>query len=420
MNCRVITHGVTHDGGPSNVEIYNNTIQENDATGQGCFRCIHHQGSNTMMVGNNSLHTTSAKDSDPMALLHYRDYWFAANGPGTVCGAGPDGFSLDCGDNPCDGTDAEDGNRTPGTSWYGYPCFRQPGRDTTGAYKPIYVWNNFWSDTLAKIDLNFDDQGGTTTTGTPAGTNCTHSNGGTCAYSAYHIVSDREYFNAVSASANSSPTSPFNGTTGAGCGTMSNRPATCTTSTEAGAGVGYFATDVGPQGTGGGTLFTCSATNTWSAYWVEYQYPHPLEGFAIYPTILPGAGTYGSTQTVTMSNPNASGVVCYTVNGTTPATNGDGATCATGTAFTTSSTNVSVSTTETLKAIAGTSTASDSQVNQQPFTISGSSPVAPAPALGLFAENHGSSNSGNNSIGASPTSTLFDLALPVSKIGRHV
>src|ERR1019366_4836093 len=36
-----------------------------------------------------------------------------------------------------------------------------------------------------------------------------------------------------------SPTSPFNGTSGVGFGTLANRPATCTP------GVGYFATDQG-------------------------------------------------------------------------------------------------------------------------------------------------------------------------------
>ncbi|HJT68698.1 MAG TPA: hypothetical protein VJ731_00785, partial [Terriglobales bacterium] len=37
-------------------------------------------------------------------------------------------------------------------------------------------------------------------------------------------------------------------------------------------GVGYFATDQGPQG----TLYTCSALNTWTVHYVPYTYPHPL------------------------------------------------------------------------------------------------------------------------------------------------
>jgi hypothetical protein len=239
MNCRVLSHGVLHGGGPSNFEIYSNTIQETDSNGQGCYRCIHHQGSNTMLVFNNTLSTTGSKSGDPMAFLHYR--------------SGSDNSPY------CDGSDARDGNRSPSTTWHGYPCWRQPGRDVTGAYKPIYVWNNKWSDTGAKIDINYDDPW----TGTD--------------YSSVQIVANREYYNAVSASAQSSSTSPFNGATGMGFGTLANRPTSCTTSTETAygrgaAGVGYFATDDGAQG----TLYTCSAPNTWTAYYVPYAYPHPL------------------------------------------------------------------------------------------------------------------------------------------------
>ena len=104
--------------------------------------------------------------------------------------------------------------------------------------------DNIWSDTGAKIDLTYDDPW----TGTD--------------YSSTQIVANREYYNAVSASAQTSTSSPFNGSTGMGFGTLANRPSTCKTSTEGGAGVGYFATDQGAQG----TLYTCSATNTWAVY----------------------------------------------------------------------------------------------------------------------------------------------------------
>lgn len=241
-NCRVIVHGVTHGGGPSNFEVYSNTITETDSNGVGCYRCVHHQGSNTMIVFNNALSTTGSKSSDPMAFLHY-------------CSLGN---CIDGGMSICDGTQSQDGNRSPTATYRGYPCFRQPGRDVTGAYKPLYAWNNYWSDTSAKIDLNYDDPGGSPD------------------YSSQHIQKNREYYVSVSASAQTSPTSPFNGTTGMGFGTLANRPTTCTTSSEAAfggqAGVGYFATDQGSQG----TLYTCSATNTWSVYYVPYTYPHPL------------------------------------------------------------------------------------------------------------------------------------------------
>jgi hypothetical protein len=88
-----------------------------------------------------------------------------------------------------------------------------------------------------------------------------------------HVKADRDYYDAVSASAQTSPTSPFNGSTGMGFGSLANRPSTCTTNaSEAGGGVGYFAIDQGSQG----TLYRCSSTNTWTAHYVPYAYPHPL------------------------------------------------------------------------------------------------------------------------------------------------
>lgn len=75
----------------------------------------------------------------------------------------------------------------------------------------------------------------------------------------------------------------FNGTKGIGCGTLANRPTTCTT------GVGYWATNqsctdltgmvgVNPATPVSGTLYKCTATNTWTAYYTPYTYPHPLRG----------------------------------------------------------------------------------------------------------------------------------------------
>jgi hypothetical protein len=76
-----------------------------------------------------------------------------------------------------------------------------------------------------------------------------------------------------------SPTSPFNGTTGVGFGTFANRPTTCTN------GVGYWATDQGSWngssntyagGYSQGELFLCTSTNTWKLSYTPYAYPHPL------------------------------------------------------------------------------------------------------------------------------------------------
>jgi hypothetical protein len=76
-------------------------------------------------------------------------------------------------------------------------------------------------------------------------------------------------------------TSPFNGSTGVGVGVLSARPASCTPgpggtygkSPTGSYGVAYWSTDVN-----GGTLYVCTSTNTWTAIYTPYTYPHPLTG----------------------------------------------------------------------------------------------------------------------------------------------
>jgi hypothetical protein len=73
----------------------------------------------------------------------------------------------------------------------------------------------------------------------------------------------------------------FNGTAGIGMGPLGNRPATCTI------GVGYWATNQSTTNLSGmtgdhapnplsGTFYKCTGTNTWTAYYSPYTYPHPL------------------------------------------------------------------------------------------------------------------------------------------------
>lgn len=87
-----------------------------------------------------------------------------------------------------------------------------------------------------------------------------------------HIKENRDYY---------AHNPSFDGTSGVGCGTLGDRPATCTP------GVGYWATSqscsdmdgmIGPSPSTpiDGVLYQCTAVNTWTKYYEPYTYPHPL------------------------------------------------------------------------------------------------------------------------------------------------
>jgi hypothetical protein len=85
-------------------------------------------------------------------------------------------------------------------------------------------------------------------------------------------------------------------------------------------------------------------------------------------------------QTVTCTNPNTgTTVACYTTNGTTPATAGNGTSCTTGTVYTTA---ISVSVAETIEIIAGTSTLADSTVNSYTYTQARATAPTASPTSG--------------------------------------
>ena len=161
-------------------------------------------------------------------------------------------------------------NSTSSTGGNGLITYMQYGCDrcqkwgsTYGPYvqhvSNTYVWSNFHNGT--RVGMTKDsDYCADSTLDSPY---------------KYTITEDRDYF--------SDKFATFNGTSGVGCGTLAARPATCTT------GVGYRATNQSCTDTSGmvgrrpstpisGTLYKCTAPNTWTAYYTPYQYPHPLSG----------------------------------------------------------------------------------------------------------------------------------------------
>jgi len=165
----------------------------------------------------------------------------------------------------CNGVSTWDGNEDA----YGYPCRDQIGRgyDTVlwshspvGAYaQPIMPAYGAINRTESNTEVPFE----------------------VINNSANHIKANRDYYG-YNAS--------FDGTTGVGAGTLAARPATCTT------GVGYWATNqntssltgmvgVDPATPISGTLYKCTATNTWTLYFTPYTYPHPLT--ALSPVTVP-------------------------------------------------------------------------------------------------------------------------------------
>lgn len=143
---------------------------------------------------------------------------------------------------------ADQGGRGAGNYVSGTPA--SPAHSLSQALDPVYEWD----DTATVM--------GSTNLGANTG----------------RLIANRDWYTDNSngnPEAQTSPTSPFNGTSGVGWGTLANRPTTCTPY------VGYWATDQGSWNQSGnsfgqGELFVCSATNTWTLHYTPYTYPHPL------------------------------------------------------------------------------------------------------------------------------------------------
>lgn len=240
-------------------EIYGNIIEENPSTAQ--YYPYRIRGG-TGVIFYNQITGTNWQNI-AIALDNVRSYASAGFGGGL-----------------CDGTSPWDGNQDAS----GYPCRDQIGRskDTpqwshntpipayNQAHVPAYIWMNR-SSSNTELPVSVINN------------------------SAQHIQADRDFYYI---------TASFNGTSGIGCGTLANRPATCTT------GVGYWATNQSCTSVSGmvgpipstpidGTLYKCTATNTWTWYFETDPYPMSV----------PDGETYASADGwIRMLKPRAYGV----------------------------------------------------------------------------------------------------------------
>jgi len=160
------------------------------------------------------------------------------------------------------------GNWVSGEGWVGTVAWQKQ----TSA--PIYAWNNNKSVVV-------------------------HGTTGATVWD--HIVENRDFYDAYPNGAQTSKTSPFNGTTSMGYGTYANRPDTCTTN------VGYWATDRGGNwntandDANDGALYKCTSTNVWTLFYVPYTYPHPLRS---------GEAPPEDTQAPYISSTTSSQIAC--------------------------------------------------------------------------------------------------------------
>ncbi len=129
-------------------------------------------------------------------------------------------------DNPC----------IPENACDSYPCTDQVGRTYDQQLAPVYQWDNTWDGDPIISYIHFLHK------------SCTDP-------SVYDVIQkDRDYYDEDAS---------FDGTSGVGVGTTASRPATCTE------GVAYWNRNEE-------TLYQCSPTDTWTAYYIPYTYPHPL------------------------------------------------------------------------------------------------------------------------------------------------
>jgi hypothetical protein len=281
-------HGTGHAGedrGCRAAELYDNTFTlSNDTGNYWQFNGFFLAGGPAMIWGN-TLPTSGGNYYTHFVTAHINREDNATYGQSAT----PNGWGY-CGTAVSGTGSAWDQNSASST---GYACLDQVGRGqgdllstgfpnrvntSTGSIawprqklEPVYEWGDTWGctgDSNCSFWVNYDPG----------------------------IVQNRDYF--VGYNNSSCPANPSgNCTAGVGVGTLANRPASCTTNSVSypagnSPGVGYWATDMN-------TLYVCSATNTWTAYYTPYTYPHPLtQGSAPGPDPPPAPAAPSGPQSV--------------------------------------------------------------------------------------------------------------------------
>ena len=232
-------------------EIYNNTYNGNASDSVDSSETFETR-MGTGLIWNNvttGMHTFLEMDNDRTNTGH----GFAAN---------PNGWGY-CGTTTASaaGEAASQWDQSP-TAAYAYACVDQPGRGVgqllTGVFPNkvnsvagTIAWPNNALEPIYEWLDQYNVPSGITSELCHSGDSKT-------------IAANRDFYcYTLTWNGSSFTGTAFNGTAGTGSGLLSARPSTCTVN------VAYWATDAN-------TLFQCSATNTWTAYYTPFTYPHPL------------------------------------------------------------------------------------------------------------------------------------------------